>query len=170
MHILDGILLILIIVLLFSFYKHTRMQSQTSIKLDEINRTMKYRNMELVQSEYQFKKFFTELAIPSCIFNASSLRFVHVNKRLCDILEYTESELTGMEMSEIVINNNMQESIEIASQNLKGNNFGNHVNKHLTKSKKIIEINWIYSVPDEYGNTFCIAEEIPILTKNLLKN
>jgi len=167
--ILDGILVILIIVLLFSVYKHSKNQSVTSGKIDELNRIMKSRNMELVQSEHQFKTFFDELAKPACIFNVNTMRFTQVNKELTLLLGYSKSELLNANLTELMVEEDIESSIEVAYENSKGNNLSTHVNRYITKSNDIISIHWIFSKPDSKGNSFCIAEEIPVISKNLLE-
>jgi len=141
------------------------MESKISAKLGEINHTMKSRNIELVQSEHQFKTFFEELAKPACIFNLHTMRFIQVNRELSDLLGYSKKELLNANLSDLIVKEDLDPSIETAYENSRGNHLASHTNRYITKKNTIVTVNWIFSRPDELGNSFCIAEEVPILEK-----
>jgi len=140
--------------ILFMFYKS---QIECKKSMDYLNRSIRNRSLETFQSEHQFKRFFNELSIPSCIFNVYTLKFVKVNKKFCNTLGYTEEEFINMEIADYVVEDDISDSIDVISKNIEGCDEREHINRYIKKSQEIVEINWIYGQPDIVGNVFCIA-------------
>ena len=145
------------ITLSYFLYGFIKCQKEVAENLYKLNRTVRNRDLDIVQSEHQFKMFFNEIKIPACIFNIQDLKFVRVNKEMVSLFGYSEKELTTGTLKKFIHSEDIESSITTTINNLNGDNKGSHINRYVTKSGETIEINCIFSKPDAMGNTFCIA-------------
>lgn len=164
---LDTVLISLVLILSYMLFKYSKTQSLINVNINKLNRSIEKRSLDIVQSEHQFKTFFDEIAIPACIFNVHTMRFIQVNKELCSLLEYSKEELLEANLKDLIISADYESSIDAAYDNSQGNSRSNHINRYITKSQNIVDINWIFSDADSKGNCFCIAAKLePTFSKN----
>lgn len=146
--------------LIYFISKLSRNQSDFNKQIGLLNDSDRSRKFKLTQSEYQFKSFFNTMYIPACIFNIHSMKFIQVNDKMCEVLEYPREYLIKAELEDLMVKEDVKDSKNTAKENLDGNNKGEHENTYITKSGNHVKLNWIFSDPDALGNTFCIALEI----------
>jgi len=130
------------------------------MKFISINRLMislDESNLKLKKSEQVFKDFFTQTNIPMCIFNLKTLKFVKVNRFLCDLLEYSEDELVSKDLNELIFPEDLKESIKVVELKLKEEH---HINRYITKSGKVVKLRWTFTDADDDNISYCVASPI----------
>ncbi len=92
-----------------------------------------------------------------CIFNLKSMKFVKVNKFLCDLLEYTEDELIDSNLEDLIVKEDLDSSIKVANRNREKLKDENHVNRYITKTGKSVKLNWTFTSGNEDDISYCVA-------------
>ena len=58
------------------------------LSLNRLTKSLELANLKLKKSEKIFRDFFTQTNIPMCIFDMNSMKFIRVNKFLCELWHY----------------------------------------------------------------------------------
>jgi len=128
--------------------------------LDITNR--KKAEKQLIQSKGNLKNTF-DLS-PSIIAKADMNigRFTQVNKAITKLLGYTAEEFTSKPYMEFVHPNDRQSTIDIATEQLKGNEVTFFENRYLCKDGTYKWMAWHGTKPDENGVVTTIGSDIHV--------
>lgn len=154
----DYIIILIFISIIISFLVDRIGHVMQYVSLVKLTNSLEKSNLKLKKSEQTFRSFFTETNIPMCIFDLKNLKFMKVNKFLCDLLEYTEDDLIGMDISDLIYPEDFSESVRVANLNKNKLKVDHFVNRYVTKSGKIISIKWTFTNADEDGVSYCVAQ------------
>jgi len=126
------------------------------ISIQKLSAQISIADAKLNKSEAKFGNFFNQMNIPMCIFDLKTKRFVACNPFLCNLLEYTEEELSQMSIN-LIYKDDLSQSLELIKINLNQQKIDSYTNRNVTKSGKIVIIKWIFTKGDEDGISYCIA-------------
>ena len=127
------------------------------ISLNKLIKSLEESNLKLKKSEQIFRDFFTQTNIPMCIFNLKTLKFVKVNRFLCDLLEYSEDELINKNLNDLIFPDDLKDSIRVVELNIDKIKEDRHINRYITKSGKIAKLHWTFTEGDEDNISYCVA-------------
>lgn len=126
------------------------------ISLNKLESNLEKKSLELVKSEQKFREFFSISSVPMAIYNLKELKFVSANKKLCELLEYTEEELVSLNMEDLIHPDDLKPTKNRVEERLKVVNKDEYLNRYITKSGKIVPIIWTSA--NSYDDiTYCIA-------------
>jgi len=120
-------------------------------------------NLRLMQNEDKFRKLFTLSQDPICIFNIKTMRFINVNKKFCNILDYTIEELTSQYFTNFVY----EEDLEFAANLITDLNNNEETKeaeiRFISKCGEIKDLKWyFYFTSDATGFSYCFVKEIKL--------
>jgi PAS domain S-box-containing protein len=134
------------------------------ISLQKLDKNIRKMRLDLLKSEAKFRDFFNVSSVPMAIYHLENMKFVSANKKLCELLEYSEKEILSKKINELIYHKDIEDTIKVVkdrlSNKITAEDVNGYTNRYISKNGKIISIAWT-STESYDGLVYCTAIAIP---------